>query len=1008
MRNLIGIGLLALLISVQFAQTALAGANETPGKNYQPHRFGSFHGNLFEFGYQDLQLFKIHVVEDQHYRVGACYADSKRDNSPGGAGLFNFQDFISDNKYDVMLFTSHGTADWETVIEFYEFTAPGFLIRAQQLALYHLIYDPDEVIAVDGEDWLGIAVTESFYDRFMRTPDALAWWASCYSIDIELVDPGQARAYVGYDDYVVNMKVNCDERYVLGRMDGQMGQQWRPLKKAIEGVNSQCPPNDASLEALGKLNTTLSPSVIEWEPTGVVCVVTPGHVKLDTSLDVSIDPRSVVKAYGDADLINHSWSGDDRIDFTVVPTRPYPNIEYRVKEAKAVSKADHARLDGNTWPGPQNAYGPNRDDFVWNTTCPGGSTPPSTPSTPTPVSPPSTPTTPGGTTRVPTPVTNGGTTDQVITITLYDVLTWCSNPDTTFLSRGGGSDILFWDFEVPTDALPGTINTFTITIEGEGEPFVAHGEIVVPSLVAAALLDNPAVLTGQIQEKRLIVENNREVPVDVDNLTLLSSEPIMITPDLPGFTLEAGGEIELLLMVDVPPGPDNMVFPVQVTADLTGETCEIGGFDLVSGLTIVLPGQDLEVPTGSPGTPRPLPIENTSGVPFDVQVLAVDSHGWPVSVPPALPLGPLETAEIPLGLSVPPDPLLIGQTGNITLELEDPILALSSTHTIHYTIGPALEIVLGSRQMENVYTGCAGCPFMWHLDLQNSSIEMIEGEIELLIDSGGALPLLAPIPIMMGPGEIYPFDFALPELPPGFAPGLYPVTIEATTSSGLGDFSLNTEMKITTPVTATMIQRAVAGYPGEEAVVSAVIGNQRSDMPMNGEYEITDSMGWLPEPVLGIYDFEPEGLETLDVFLSPPPRGALDSTEVTLRITMLDDFGGLLEDMASTWLKVFEEPVGIEDGPPPAHTDLMGNYPNPFNPRTSVEFNLERAGDIRLSVHDVAGRVVSVLHEGYAGAGRHSHIWEGMTDDGVASSGVYFIRLETADGIWSSKAVLIR
>ena len=78
---------------------------------------------------------------------------------------------------------------------------------------------------------------------------------------------------------------------------------------------------------------------------------------------------------------------------------------------------------------------------------------------------------------------------------------------------------------------------------------------------------------------------------------------------------------------------------------------------------------------------------------------------------------------------------------------------------------------------------------------------------------------------------------------------------------------------------------------------------------------------------------------------------------------------------------------------PGVPTRIVGNAPNPFNPRTTIAFDLAVGGKARLDIYDVRGRLVARLVDADLPAGRHTAVWQ---DPGVAS-GVYFARL-SADG----------
>ncbi len=90
-------------------------------------------------------------------------------------------------------------------------------------------------------------------------------------------------------------------------------------------------------------------------------------------------------------------------------------------------------------------------------------------------------------------------------------------------------------------------------------------------------------------------------------------------------------------------------------------------------------------------------------------------------------------------------------------------------------------------------------------------------------------------------------------------------------------------------------------------------------------------------------------------------------------------------------------------------SDLGQNYPNPFNPSTRIDFSLEKAGSVELSVYDVAGRKVANLHQGSLDAGNHHVTWNGQTDAGApAPTGRYSYVLRTANGQTSRSMVLLK
>gem|GEM_PF-4190420 len=88
---------------------------------------------------------------------------------------------------------------------------------------------------------------------------------------------------------------------------------------------------------------------------------------------------------------------------------------------------------------------------------------------------------------------------------------------------------------------------------------------------------------------------------------------------------------------------------------------------------------------------------------------------------------------------------------------------------------------------------------------------------------------------------------------------------------------------------------------------------------------------------------------------------------------------------------------------------LSANYPNPFNPSTTITFSLPEEGMARLAVYDLAGRLVKTLRQGRLEAGFHSVKWDGRNTLGdTVASGVYVYMLRFKDKILSRKMLLLR
>jgi len=96
-------------------------------------------------------------------------------------------------------------------------------------------------------------------------------------------------------------------------------------------------------------------------------------------------------------------------------------------------------------------------------------------------------------------------------------------------------------------------------------------------------------------------------------------------------------------------------------------------------------------------------------------------------------------------------------------------------------------------------------------------------------------------------------------------------------------------------------------------------------------------------------------------------------------------------------------------GVPGVETALEQNWPNPFNPTTTIAFSLPSPKRVRLDVFDVNGRRVVTLASGVMPAGRHEVEWKGMNAGGQpVGSGVYFYRLQTDERILTRRMVLLK
>ncbi len=104
-------------------------------------------------------------------------------------------------------------------------------------------------------------------------------------------------------------------------------------------------------------------------------------------------------------------------------------------------------------------------------------------------------------------------------------------------------------------------------------------------------------------------------------------------------------------------------------------------------------------------------------------------------------------------------------------------------------------------------------------------------------------------------------------------------------------------------------------------------------------------------------------------------------------------------------IQIFFFGVGTESQPDlPERAFLLPNYPNPFNPQTTLSFRLERPARIELSVHDLLGRKVATVAKGLYLTGLHEVTWNAQG----LPSGLYAIRMRGEDFVLTQPMMLVK
>lgn len=88
---------------------------------------------------------------------------------------------------------------------------------------------------------------------------------------------------------------------------------------------------------------------------------------------------------------------------------------------------------------------------------------------------------------------------------------------------------------------------------------------------------------------------------------------------------------------------------------------------------------------------------------------------------------------------------------------------------------------------------------------------------------------------------------------------------------------------------------------------------------------------------------------------------------------------------------------------------LLSNYPNPFNPETTISYRLPKGDQVKIRLFNSFGQEIRLLFEGFQPSGDHKIKWDGKENSGYpASSGVYYYRIDSGDISESKTMVMVK
>lgn len=136
----------------------------------------------------------------------------------------------------------------------------------------------------------------------------------------------------------------------------------------------------------------------------------------------------------------------------------------------------------------------------------------------------------------------------------------------------------------------------------------------------------------------------------------------------------------------------------------------------------------------------------------------------------------------------------------------------------------------------------------------------------------------------------------------------------------------------------------------------------------------------------------------------------LQSWDGTWTIYATDGADTTYADNGPFSLQISLDATGVESGNSiPQKTQIFPNYPNPFNPSTTIRYQIATPAFVSINVYDVSGRLVAELVNDSQPAGEYTVTWTGTNTAGqMMPTGTYFYRLKTSDGSMTRKMSLIK
>jgi len=124
-------------------------------------------------------------------------------------------------------------------------------------------------------------------------------------------------------------------------------------------------------------------------------------------------------------------------------------------------------------------------------------------------------------------------------------------------------------------------------------------------------------------------------------------------------------------------------------------------------------------------------------------------------------------------------------------------------------------------------------------------------------------------------------------------------------------------------------------------------------------------------------------------------------------LNTIDSVEGSVENFVE--IREYVPPLSVHNSTGPHTIKILSNYPNPFNPKTTIEYQVIKNAQVQLTIYDINGKTVNTIVSEYKTAGNYSTHWNGKNHLGeFVPSGIYFITMNSSNEIVTKRILLLK